>query len=136
MTNQEKIAYLKQYGYALRKENRLREEIAMWRSRAEKVTPSMSGMPGGGGDGSAPFVNAVDQICKLEAMLCAQMMAMAQLREDIEQAVEAVRDDRLREVLELYYIRNLTWEQVADTLHYGCRHVYKLHAQALSDIMA
>lgn len=136
MTNQEKTDYLQRYGYAMRKELRLREEIAVWHSRAESITPSISGMPHGNGDYIASFVKAAEKICKLEAQLCAQMMLMAQMREDIEQVIGTVEQDRLREILELHYIEALTWEQIADRLHYGCRHVYKLHVAAINQIVA
>jgi DNA-directed RNA polymerase specialized sigma subunit len=46
-------------------------------------------------------------------------------------AIDAVEEARLREVLELYYIDGFTWEQVAQRMELDPRWVFRLHGKAL-----
>ena len=46
-------------------------------------------------------------------------------------AIRAVEDDRLSEVLELYYIDGFTWDQVAERMGLDKRWVFRLHGRAL-----
>ena len=55
--------------------------------------------------------------------------AKAYLGED--SAIRAVEEPRLSEVLELYYIDGLTWEDVANRMGLDLRWVYRLHGRAL-----
>ena len=53
MTYEEKRRWLWRYQESLRGERELAEEVEQLQTRACKVTPSLSGMPGGTGDGQA-----------------------------------------------------------------------------------
>ena len=61
MTYEEEVRWLRRYQDSLRREQELAEEVEQLRSRACKVTPSLSGMPGGTSDGQA-LPRAVEQI--------------------------------------------------------------------------
>ena len=45
-----------------------------------------------------------------------------------------VRDDKLREVLNRYYLYGQSWERIAADLGYSERHVKRLHGNALQEI--
>lgn len=58
-----------------------------------------------------------------------QEQARRQLQR-IEAAIEAQPvDDRV--LLRAYYVQGLTWEQVADLLHYTVRQIHRRHGRAL-----
>lgn len=45
--------------------------------------------------------------------------------------IESLDDPRYVELLTLRYIRDLTWEEIAEAMTYEVRHVYRLHGEAL-----
>jgi RNA polymerase sigma factor (sigma-70 family) len=54
----------------------------------------------------------------------------AQQLQRIEAAIETLpADDRV--LLRAYYVQGLTWEQVADLLHYTVRQIHRRHGRAL-----
>ena len=69
MEQREKMEYLKRYRVAGAAERRLREELAMWRSTAEKATAALSAMPRGQGNGPGRLEQAVEHLAELETAL-------------------------------------------------------------------
>lgn len=133
MNNQQKKEYLSQYRYAVKRAARTDAEIAQWRSVAEKVTPTLSGMPNGGGTGNR-IENAVEQMDALREKLNDQMARCAQIRIAIDNAIGSVPDERLRYLLELRYVDGCTFEQIAVNMHYTWRQVCNLHGNALREL--
>ena len=54
--------------------------------------------------------------------------------ETVNKVIEQVGDDRYRILLSLRYIKCLGWEQIADEMGYGVRHIHKLHSGALLEV--
>lgn len=132
MTNKDKKAWLKRYSAIDRQIKNKTDELSMWRSRATKITPTYSGLPkGGGGD---RIQTAVDNICRLEDEINAEIDRLIITRAEINEAIAKVEDERLREVLTLRYIQGKSWEWIAVEMHYNYRWVTKLHGKALSEI--
>ena len=132
MTVDEKKKYLRQYRYLEGRVNSLCDELAKWRSLAERITPVLSDMPKGSGGDRLP--RTVEKIIELEQELDAQIDQMIDTRREIEKAVAAVDDQRLRDVLEQHYIRGLTWGDVAQIMKIDTRWVYRLHIKALQKL--
>jgi hypothetical protein len=92
MNNREKIEYLKQYKNLNRRINRLLEDKERWRTRAEKITPTISDMPHGG-DGEnqreLAICNMVD--CDVEANQFIDQLDS--LREQIKHYISATGDN-------------------------------------------
>ena len=130
MTNQEKIKWLRRYRTATAEQQRLENEIEKWRSLAEKVTPTLSGMPGGSA-GPGRMVSALEHIVELEEELAGQITRCAAIRREIGQAIDGVQEERLAHLLRLRYVDGLTWEQIAVKMHYSYRQVCNLHGHAL-----
>lgn len=87
MTNQDKIAWLRRYREAAAEQDRLMAEIARWRSLAERVSPTLSGMPAGSG-GPARMIAAVERLDELEAELAEQIVERVATRREIGQAID------------------------------------------------
>lgn len=68
MTYDEKVQWLLRYQDSLRKERELAEELEQMRTRAYKVTPALTGMPGGPSDGQS-LPRAVENIVKVQQEL-------------------------------------------------------------------
>lgn len=133
MTNSIKKAYLCRYGDNEREIKRLEEEMARWKSRAEKITTSYSLAPAHG-EGGDKVQLAVDNITEVKAMLYDRLTDATELRRNIQVAIDSVEDMRLRNLLEYRYIDGWRWEKVAVKLGVYWRQVLKLHGRALAQI--
>ena len=89
---------------------------------------SVTGMPRGG---AKDWTETADRLIELEQRVNAQVREMVRWKLAAIDAIDAVEEARLREVLELYYIDGYSWEEVAKALHYDKSWVLRLHGQAL-----
>lgn len=130
MTNQEKIAYLRQYRVNELAIERTQEELEKWRSRAEKCTAGVGASHSGCGGNL--IQESVEHICEWENLLCRQVKKDIFTRKTIETAISHVSDKRMRLLLQYRYIDGMTWEQIAVRLHLDYRWILRLHGRALS----
>ena len=107
---------------ATERAERLREKLEAGRMS------SLTGMPRGGG---ADWTETADKLIELERVVNARTRELVRWKLAAIDAIRAVEEPRLSEVLELYYIDGLTWEQVAQRMGLDVRWVYRLHGRAL-----
>ena len=134
MTIQEKKEFLSRYREILAEEKDIREEIAYWESRAQKVTASWSAVPGGG-KGSDKVQTGAIKVAERRDSLMSKIEELAAVRAEIERAIGTVQDDTQRRLLRRKYINGLTLEQIAVEMHYSYVHTCRIHGYALSNIM-
>lgn len=130
MTSQEKKEFLSRYLKVLAEEKDIREEIAYWESRAQKVTASWSAVPGGG-KGSDKVQTGAIKVVELRDSLMGKIEELAAVRAEIERAIGTVQDDTQRRLLRLRYIKGMTWERIAVEMNYSYRNTTRLHGFAL-----
>lgn len=89
----------------------------------------LTGMPrGGGGD----WTQTADRLIELEQAVNERTRELVRWKLAAMDAIRAVEDPRLAELLELYYIDGYTWDQVAERMGFAdVRWVYVLHGRAL-----
>ncbi len=133
MTNQEKKDFLNRYRDNEREIRRLRNEIQRWKDSAYITSVKYTGA-GGGTDGQDKLQVNVERLVRLQNRLTAQMRARIQLRDEIEDAIESVPDDRLQLLLRYRYIEGLTFERIAVELNYSWRQTVRMHGRALSEL--
>lgn len=105
------------------------ERVMRLRARLEAGRMAqISDMPRGGGSDWTDTANA---LIDLEQQMNARIREMVREKRLAMEAIEAVEEIRLREVLELYYLSGYTWEKVAETMGVSDRHVKRLHGKAL-----
>ena len=131
--NREKIAWLNRYREYDREIDRKCEELSRWRSRATRVTPTLSLAPGGGGSGDS-MAQAIEKIVTIEAEINAEIDRLLLIRGEVEKAIKAVPEPTLRTVLELRYIDGHTFEGTADKMNMSYQWVCVLHGRALKFI--
>ena len=131
--NEKKIKYLSRYIPLSRRINRMLEEQYRWKCLAMKVTQNFSPTPGGGESGS-PIERPMDKVDELERKITQAIDELADIRMEIEAVLGQLEDDTLRKLMEYRYIDGLTWEQVAEKMHYSWRHTCRLHGEALAKI--
>lgn len=129
--NQAKIEWLKRYTRLDQEIGRKCEELSRWKSRATKVTSSMSMAPGGGKGGSR-MSDAVEKIISLESEINECIDKLMSSRGEIEKAIKGLPNDTMRILMEYRYIDGLNWEKIAEKMHYSRMQVYRIHGYALN----
>ena len=130
MTSQEKKEFLSRYLEILAEEKDIREEIAYWESKAQKVTASWSAVPSGGKGSDKVQMGAI-KVAELRESLIDKINQLAAERIEIERAIGTVQDDTQRRLLRLRYIKGMTLQQIAVEMHYSWRHICNIHGYAL-----
>ena len=126
MTYDEKVCWLRRYQDSLRRERELSEEVEQLRARACKVTPSLTGMPGGTSDGQS-LPRAVENIVQTQQELQAQINQCGAVRREIVTALNQVSNPRDHEILRRKYLLNETWEKIAVAMYYSYKQVRRRH---------
>lgn len=136
MSNQEKIAFLKRYIYLQREIDRKLDEIDHWRSRVGKVTAAWSDVPGGGGSiYKSGNIAIIDKIVDLQDEIYKDIVNLENISHEIREIIEAVRDDKQRQLLQYRYVDGKSFEWIASSLNYSWRHTHRLHGKALGNIV-
>lgn len=92
---------------------------------------SVTGMPRGG---RTDWTETADRLIELERVVNARTRELVRWKLAAIDAIRAVEEPRLAEVLELYYIDGFTWEQVAERMNYDKSWVLRLHGRALAQV--
>lgn len=130
MTYEEKVRWLSRYQDSLRREQELAEEVEQLRSRACKVTPSLSGMPGGTSDGQA-LPRAVEQILETQQELQAQIEQCNAIRKEVVEVIEQISNNRDKELLRRRYLLGQNFEQISVEMHIDYRWARRIHKHNL-----
>lgn len=126
MTYEEKVRWLRRYQDSLRRERELAEELEQLHARACKVTPSLTGMPGGASDGQG-LARAVESIVQAQQELQAQINVCGAIRREVVAALEQVTNARDHEILRRRYLLGQKWEQISVDMNYNFQYVCKRH---------
>lgn len=131
MTYEEKVRWLKRYQDSLRIQRELELEVERLRSEATRITPLLSGMPGGQGDGQH-LPRAVEAITEAQVELQEQVLRCEELRREVLAVIEAVPDVRDREILRRRYVLGQRWEKIGEDMSMNVRWVYKRHRKIVT----
>lgn len=132
MTTEEVKTWLRSYRHLKSEAERLEEELAEWRSKAEKMTRELSGMPSGSGGGDK-VPACVEKIWELERELNTKLSDMVEQRQAIERAIESLPDKK-KQLMRYRYIDGMKWEKVAVEMNMEYRWVLRIHGRALQEI--
>ncbi len=128
--NERKKEYLKSYQRAVRREERILQEIQ--RLRLDRIFPEVvnDGMPHGSSQTDlSDYIVLVDEQINL---LKQERLEKAKTRNDIEKHIRELKDDDEQDVLRTRYIKGVSkWEDVAKEMNYSLRKVHNLHSSAL-----
>lgn len=126
MTKQE---YLKQYLNKWHEIEQRSLEIEQLRSRADKITCTITGVPyAGKGEGGVP---AADKIMEFQKILEAEVLEAMDTRQQIEKEIEMVADPREQTVLKYRYINGYTIETIAELMDLSDRWIRIIHSKAI-----
>jgi len=131
MEYQDKVAWLRRYLEARRMQRVLAEELTQLQADAERVTPQLTGMPGGTPDGQS-LPRAVERIVQAQQELQAQINLCGGIRREVVEVIGQIGDARDHEILRRRYLLGQTWQEIADVMHLELRWVYRRHKKALA----
>ena len=130
--------YLKQYRSGLQELQEITERIVAVRSQAEKVTATLTGMPGApaGTMTGDNLQRCIDMLDELERRYVDRLKETVQMLTSIEDDINALSDERYRQVVRMWYISGASWPTIAAEMHYTERQVQNLHGRALQALEA
>lgn len=126
----EKVAWLRRYQDSLRRERVLVAEIERLRAEAERVTPALTGLPGGG-PGADRLPRAVERIDEARQELAAQVERCQAARAEVAAAIGQTENPRAHEILRRRYLLGQRWEQIAADMEIDYRWVWRLHRRVV-----
>lgn len=131
--NEQKKEYLRSYRAAVKREERILEDIQELRaSKAFPAAISYGGMPKGSNQSDlSDYIEALDRMIE---SLKAERLEKIRRREKIEKAIKDMQDDNEREVLRLRYIDGKKWEEICIEMGYSWRQIHYIHSRALYNL--
>lgn len=105
-------------------------------------TPNLTGLPSGGGDGTSKIERQITKKDELEVKIRCMVTGERQLRKELEQLIETLKNPDEQTVIEMRYIDRAKWWTICATLYstepdYGekpdkyLKRTFRLHGSAL-----
>ena len=110
------------------------EQVIMLRELAVKTSNTLSDMPGNPNKGASRVENTLTRIYDLEEEINKDIDRLVDLKKQIMDAIESVKDPQESLLLNLRYLNFLTWEEIASEMGFTVRNIHILHSKALNDI--
>ena len=109
------------------------EQVRSLKEMSTKAAAVLTDMPGGSRDVHSKE-NIIARMLDMENELKADIDRMVRIKEEVTAAINAVEDEECRLLLELLYIRFMSWSQIAVEMQLSVRSIYRLHDKALKKI--
>lgn len=97
-------------------------------SQAQNISARMTGMPHNPSADPSPMATAICKKIDLEREI-AELQAE---RESLIQKIDLLENDVLSQILNLRYVQEERWEEIATSLGYSEVHIFRLHRQAIT----
>jgi len=125
-----KKEYLLQYRELNDRINTQLEEIETWKAFATKITSAYSDMPKG--CNSVDRIQlAIERIVLLEAELDKSIDSFVDLKTEIYNKINSIKDYKLSSVLKKIYIDNMSFKDLAKKSGYCSKQISRLHKKAI-----
>lgn len=121
-----RVQWLYRYLDACRLERLYEDEVRALRADACRVTASLSGMPGGSGDGQA-LPRAVERIDAARARAEEQIAVCSAVRREVAAVLETIPAADDYELMRRRYLLGQTWLGVGKAMGYCSRQVRRKH---------
>ena len=131
---EKKTDFLGRYRRGDKQNQRKRKGKSPLRGKGLPKNPIYFGQPGRRREGGRSQY-AVGPICENDEERNHGIDVHVVVREQVQKAIRSVKDQTLETLLEYRYIDGLTWEDLAEKMHYSYQWVCKLHGKALECIV-
>lgn len=126
-------AWLRRYQESIREEQLLMEEIEQLKSEAARITPCLSTVPGGGGQGDG-LPRAVEKLMEAQQRLECQIKCSCKARVEIVKVLKEVKNVQEREILMRRYLLRRRWEEISKEMSMSKRWLLKQHRKAVEEL--
>lgn len=120
---------LLKYKYARKKVDEALEEYEKYKTRAEKMTTIISGMPHGTSNTNKVEDNAVE-MADISKVYEKRWLEAEKEKLEVEQKIEQV-EEPYRTILHKRYVEELNFEKIADEMGYTYNSITHMHGDAL-----
>lgn len=130
--NEKKKEFLMSYQKKKRRVRRLEEQLE--ELRRNKMSPSVTngGMPHGTDKKDlSDYAVKVDEI---EQELVAARYSRICAFQEVQKRIEAMEDEREKDLLTYRYLKGLKWEEICVRMDYKWRQVHRIHAMAIKNL--
>lgn len=110
-------------------------QVESLRSLAKKVTAVYSDTPHTTAPDNHRLEKIISNIVDLENEIDTDIDKFVDLKREIKSVISEVKDVKYRTLLEMRYLSQMTWEQIAVQLGYDSRYIRKMHGRALQKIV-
>ena len=100
------------------------------KSLAERCTASLSGAPGGGGDGRS-LENTVQKILLLEEQIDGEIERLIGMKAETLYLISRMDEIRLENLLEMRYVEGKNWTEIVSEFDMSEKHILRLHQEAM-----
>lgn len=126
--------YLSQAKYLDLRINSKIQQVTALNALATKATSTLTGMPRNPNSASSAMADAIGKIIDLQAEINRDIDKLVDLKREIGETIKAVPDAELQTILEKRYLCFQSWEQIATSMNYEIRWLYRLHGKALEAV--
>jgi DNA-directed RNA polymerase specialized sigma subunit len=110
-------------------------QVATLNELATKCTSTLTGMPRNPNRGTSTMADAVCKIIDLQAEINRDIDRLVDLKREMVAVIKAVENIEHQTLLEKRYLCYQTWEQIAVDMGYSVRQLYRLHDEALENVV-
>lgn len=105
------------------------DQLKRYRGRLPTYRGQEPVQPGSVGD---PTAGIALKIVQLDEEIAQDIERLVDLKAEARVLFKQLDDDlKYKSVMELRYLECMTWREVAQSLHFSYKHVFKLHSEAL-----
>ena len=110
------------------------EQLEMLKSLAMKVTSSFTKEKISGGNiEKSKMESTIVKVIDLEHEINADIDRLVDLKKDIQDTINKMNDINQQLLLELRYLSGKGWDEIAASMGYDPRTVYRIHGKALKE---
>lgn len=114
-----------------REVNDIRERLARIHSNLERTTPVLREQPGSGAQPKDKLCEGIVLLDTVERMYAKKISKHLSRVVWIEKAMDTLTLPMQRSIVRLYYIDGLTWDELADKVHYSVKQCQRMRDRAL-----
>ncbi|QSX09557.1 DUF1492 domain-containing protein [Alkalibacter rhizosphaerae] len=111
------------------------EQLVVLRSLATKVTSSLSEVKvQNSNDEKSRLENTIIKIIELEGEINDDVDRLVDLKIEIRESINMITDINLKLLLDMRYLNGKGWDEIAETMGYDPRTVFRIHGKALKEL--
>jgi len=127
--------YLMQAFWMKKKIESMQEDILRLEAAATDCSPNLTGMPHNPSPSHSRMADIVCKIIDRKDELKKKVEELAQLSAEIQPTISQLENDDYRAILNKRYIESMACQDIAATMGYCERQIYRYHAAALKEIV-